>query len=224
MQPNSLSTQAKSNLLHLLRYPRRFLLPSGSPSYRGPRRERCNVLCAPRSSDRLQPLLPGVDLSFMDDPGTPPEKLVIAVQNLKPFLPSGCEVLGEGDIKIPGSHPVSKGGFADVWFGEMKDGTRVAIKSQRRHTSSGCFPAFLVGREHSTTELNTQLTGCYPQRMYREALMYSRLNGGDENLVPFVAIYSTARHPFGLVFGFMEHLNLRDYLRNNPEIPRLKLV
>ena len=54
--------------------------------------------------------------------------------------------------------------------------------------------------------------------------MYSRLNDGEKNLVPFVAIYSTPKHPFGLVFKSTEHLNLGDYLRNNPDIPRLKLV
>ena len=147
MLPNYSPSQAKCNVLRLLRYPRRLLLPNGSPSSRG-------VPRTPLPSDRLQPLLPGVDLSFMEDPSTPPEKLMIAVQNLKPFLPSGCEVLGEGDIKIPGIHPISNGGFADVWFGEMKDGTRIAMKSQRRHTSSGCLPAFLVSDEHSTTESN----------------------------------------------------------------------
>ena len=54
--------------------------------------------------------------------------------------------------------------------------------------------------------------------------MCSRLSGTDKHFVPFIAVYSTPEHPFGLVFGFMEHLNLRDYLRNNPDTPRLKLV
>ena len=143
---NRTPSQAKSKLLHLLRYPHRLLLPSGFSS-RDARHERCDVSCAPHPSDRSQSLLPGLNLSFMNDPGTPPEQLVVAVQNLKPFLPSGCEVLGEGDIKLLGPHPVSEGGFVEVWVGEMKDGTRVAIKSQRRHSSSGCLPAFLVSGE-----------------------------------------------------------------------------
>ena len=84
----------------------------------------------------------------MNNPGTPPEQLVATVRVLKPFLPAGCQVLGEGDITIFGPHPVSEGGFAEVWIGEMKDGTRVAIKSQRRHSSSGCLPAFLVSGEY----------------------------------------------------------------------------
>ena len=54
--------------------------------------------------------------------------------------------------------------------------------------------------------------------------MCSRLNDSDKNFVPFIAIYSTPTHPLGLVFKFMERLNLGDYLRNNPDIPRLELV
>ena len=146
-------SQAKSKLLCLLRYPRRILPPHGFSS-RGARRKRCDVSCAPRSSDRSQPLLPDLDLSFMNDPGTPPEQLVVAVQNLKPFLPSGCEVLGEGDLKIPGPYPASGDGFAEMWVGEMKDGTRVAIKSQRRHASSSSLPAFLVSYRRYTTGSN----------------------------------------------------------------------
>ena len=54
--------------------------------------------------------------------------------------------------------------------------------------------------------------------------MCNRLNGGGKHFVPFIAIYSTPKHPFGLVFESMEHLNLGEYLRNNPDIPRLMLV
>ena len=155
MLPNYPPSQAESNLLRLLRYPRRLLLPNGSPYSGDAHREQCDVPCTTRSPDRSQPLLPDLNLSFMNNPGSPPEQLVVAVQNLKQFLPSGCEVLGEGDLKIPGPYPTSEGGFADVWLGEMKDGTRVAIKSQRRHSSLSCLPAFLVSRKACTTDSNT---------------------------------------------------------------------
>ena len=154
MLPNYPPSQAESNLLRLLRYPRRLLLPNGSPSSRDGRHERCDVPCTPHSLDPPQPLLPDLNLSFMNNPGTPPEQLVVAVQNLKQFLPSGCEVLGEGDLKIPGPYPTSEGGFADVWLGEMKDGTTVAIKSQRRHSSLSCLPAFLVSCKGCTAGSN----------------------------------------------------------------------
>lgn len=54
--------------------------------------------------------------------------------------------------------------------------------------------------------------------------MYSRLNDNDKNFVPFIAIYSTREHPFGLVFKFMDNSNLRSYLRNNQDTARLELV
>lgn len=151
MRPNCPPSQARSNLLRFLRHPHRLLLPTGPSFSRDSRYGWCDILRTPSPSDRSQLLLPEIDLSFMNNPGTPPEQLVVAVQNLKPFLPSGCEVLGEGDIKISGPYPASEGGFAVVWAGEMEDGTRVAIKSQRRHVSSSCFPAFLVSSECHTT-------------------------------------------------------------------------
>jgi len=54
--------------------------------------------------------------------------------------------------------------------------------------------------------------------------MYSRLSGNDKSFVSFIAIYSTQEHPFGLVFKFMDQLNLRGYLRKNQDIARLELV
>ena len=49
-----------------------------------------------------------------------------------------------------------------------------------------------------------------------------RLTG--QHVVPFVGVYSTQEHPFALVFEFMKHLNLGEYLRNNCEVGRRELV
>ena len=97
--------------------------------------------------DHSLSLPPEIDLSSLNNPGTPPEHLVDAVQNLGPFLPTGCELLGQGDLKIVGSSPVDAGGFADIWVGEMDDGTKVAIKSYRYYSSSSCLPTYLVSVE-----------------------------------------------------------------------------
>ena len=43
-------------------------------------------------------------------------------------------------------------------------------------------------------------------------------------MVPFIGVYSAREHPFALVFWFMEHLNLRDYLKNHRDIGKLELV
>jgi len=50
----------------------------------------------------------------------------------------------------------------------------------------------------------------------------SRLIGW--NTVPFLGVYSTPEHPLALVFEFMDHANLREYLRNNRNVGRLELV
>jgi len=70
------------------------------------------------------------------NPGTLPKSLADVIRCLEPFLPAGCELFGEGDLKVIGSHPINSGGFADIWAGEMNDGTAVAIKSPRCHSSS----------------------------------------------------------------------------------------
>lgn len=42
--------------------------------------------------------------------------------------------------------------------------------------------------------------------------------------VPFIGVYSTEAHPFGIVYEYMENLDLKQYLRNKPDVGRLKLV
>ena len=37
-------------------------------------------------------------------------------------------------------------------------------------------------------------------------------------------MYSTERHPFGLVYEYMNNLDLKQYLTNEPEVEKLKLV
>ena len=152
MLPSCLPSHAKSNLFRFLRCPRRLFLPNKSSPSRDALCGQYDTRCTPHSSHRSQSLLPGIDLSLVNSPGTPSEQLVAAVQNLKPVLLSEFEVLGEGDLKITGPYPVSGDGFAEVWVGEMKDGTRVAIRSQRCHSSSSCLPAFLVSCKRYTTD------------------------------------------------------------------------
>jgi len=52
--------------------------------------------------------------------------------------------------------------------------------------------------------------------------MSTRLSG--QRVVPFIGVYSTQEHPLALVFEFMQHLNLGEYLRNNRSVSRLDLV
>lgn len=60
------------------------------------------------------------------------------------------------------------------------------------------------------------------QTFDREVLVYTRHFG--EHVVPVVGVYSTRKDLFALIFGFMEHLNLGEYLRNNRNAGRFDLV
>lgn len=44
------------------------------------------------------------------------------------------------------------------------------------------------------------------------------------NIVPLVGAWSTGAHPLGLVYEYMPNLDLRQYLRNEPNVRRLILV
>ena len=107
-------------------------------------------------------LPPEIDLSPTNNSSSTSEHFVDAVQNLTPFLPNGCEMLGQGDLRIASSRPINAGGFADVWVGE-KDGTKVAIKSYRYYSSSSCLPIYLVSVERYRNVfclLNVTCRGC----------------------------------------------------------------
>lgn len=137
---------------HLLPRLRLLFHPYGIPPSRGPRHEWCNFSRAADIPDQSQLFPPEIELSPMNDPSTPPERIVDVVHNLKPFLPSECKLLGQEDLNIIGSCPIDAGGFADVWVAVMKDGTKVAIKSHRYYSSSSCLPVYLVSNEHHRNE------------------------------------------------------------------------
>ena len=44
------------------------------------------------------------------------------------------------------------------------------------------------------------------------------------NVVPLVGVYSTEAHPFGLIYEYMEGLDLKQHLRNQPSVGTLELV
>jgi len=114
-------------------------------------------LCLVEETVQLESLPQDIDLSTVANPTALPEDLVDAVRNLKPYLPIGCELLGQDDLNVVGAHPIDAGGFADVWVGKRNDGTVVAIKSHRHRYSSSCLPIYsvrlvLAGHCNSLTE------------------------------------------------------------------------
>ena len=60
------------------------------------------------------------------------------------------------------------------------------------------------------------------QRHYKEALACTMLS--HRNIVPFRAAYTTSKHPLALVYDFMEHRRLGEYLSGNADIGRVRLV
>lgn len=50
---------------------------------------------------------------------------------------------------------------------------------------------------------------CYPQRPRNEGLAYNYPEETNESFVPFIGADSALKHPFDLVFEFMDYLNLR---------------
>lgn len=119
--------------------------PHKTSPFRGARHDWFSIpSCTIDALDQSPSLPQEIDLSPMNSPDTPPEHLVDAVRNLEPLLPTECELFGQGDLKIVGSHPINAGGFADVWVGERDDGTMVAIKSHRYYSSLSCLPVYMV--------------------------------------------------------------------------------
>ncbi|KAF9641890.1 hypothetical protein BDM02DRAFT_3273656 [Thelephora ganbajun] len=121
-------------------------------------------------------------------------------QELSSFLLSSCPSLSPEDIKLTSERPVAAGGFADIW-GAMHDGRKVVLKSYR------CYMSFDVAQV--VTRFCNEVYAC---------ILLSRTD------VSLVGVYSTHTHPFGLIYEYMDNLDLRQYLRNEPYVGRLKLV
>jgi hypothetical protein len=141
---SSTNLQVRDTFSRLLRYLRPLFHLHETPTPKRTQYEGCGTPpCGVIAPDWLQSPLPELDLSPINGIGASPERLVIAVQKLKPFLPTGYELLAHGDLEITGQLPIDAGGFADVWAGEW-NGTLVAIKSYRCYSSSNCLPVYLV--------------------------------------------------------------------------------
>ena len=61
------------------------------------------------------------------------------------------------------------------------------------------------------------------QRFHNEVHVHSLLHK-DVDVVPLVGVYSTEAHPFGLIYEYMDGLDLKQYLRNQPNVERAKVV
>lgn len=62
------------------------------------------------------------------------------------------------------------------------------------------------------------------QRFSNEVLACSMLRHEGVNVVPFVGLYSTTAHPFGIVYEHMAKFDLKQHLGKEPNVGGLKLV
>jgi serine/threonine protein kinase len=62
------------------------------------------------------------------------------------------------------------------------------------------------------------------QRFYNEVHVGNLLRHRGVDIVPLVGVYSTEIHPLVLVYEYMDNLDLRNYLRNEPNARKLDLV
>ena len=62
------------------------------------------------------------------------------------------------------------------------------------------------------------------QRFHNEVHTWTLLHRGGVDIVPLVGVCSTEAHPFALVYEHLDGLDLRQYLRSQPNASRTKLV
>ena len=210
-RPERSSLRSKCPLSRLLTFIRLIFHPD--TSLKGTNPTSCPI-DGPVQSELLPPEF---DLSPQTDPNTLCEHLVGLVCRLRSLLPDSCRWFGQGALEFVGEHPIDTGGTADVWAGKMGHRT-VAIKAYRCYSSTDC--GNLRG-EWNLPAVSDRLKS-YWQRFYKEALACSCLK--DESIAPFIGVFSTPEYPLALVFDFMAHLNLREYLRNHEGAGRSKLV
>ena len=167
----------------------------------------------------FQALVSSSPTSDLNDPALS-QRYAHVARDLRSSLPSSCRWFEPEDIKLICGGPIAAGGFADIWEA-THNGRKVILKSYR------CYISFDVARV-ATVRCNRDLRRVPPvdlsQRFYNEVLVSILLRDGDIDVVPLVGVYSTEAHPFGIVYEHMDGHDLKQYLRNNPNVGRLQLV
>jgi len=104
MPTKNFPLRAKDALPRLLIHLHLLFNRQGTHPSRGAQHDQCGMpSCSTGTPDRSLSLPPEINFSLVNNTGTPPEHLINAVRNLRPFLPIGCELLGEGNLKVVGS-------------------------------------------------------------------------------------------------------------------------
>ena len=165
--------------------------------------------------------------TFVPPPGPTPftkgiENRCEPAQRLRPLLPRTCGWPPSDDIQVIDATPFSSGSFAEVWKGSVQ-GQIVAIKSLRCYSSPGFDPSGVgIVSFFSPVYMVRVKPTVSQQRFVREVWASTQLS--HRNIVPFIGVYSTPAHPFALLYGMMDNIDLGRYLVERPDASRLKLV
>ncbi|KAL5638853.1 hypothetical protein ACGC1H_003268 [Rhizoctonia solani] len=104
-------------------------------------------------------------------------------------------------LRCCSSHPVSTGGFGDIYLGQLENGTSVAVKVARYSTNHA---SFRKQSKHTAKELRTWAKCHHP------------------NVVPLLGMVEF-RDQIAMVSPWMNNGDLRNYLRKHPEVDRCQL-
>ncbi|KAH7338686.1 WD40-repeat-containing domain protein [Rhizoctonia solani] len=96
----------------------------------------------------------------------------------------------------------SRGGFGDIWKGQLYDGTKVAIKAWRKSLVEQCDYKSL-------------------KRATREIHYWSKLK--HENIHRLMGVVIFMDHSLGMVSEWMDNGNLHEYLRKNSHVDQFQL-
>jgi len=140
-----------------------------------------------------------------------------AVRRLRPLFPLACTFLEPDDVNVAGDVPIDAGGSANILEVTI-DGCSFIQKTYRCYESYNFECIFKVRITTPTHHIVHVLF----QRYLGEVWVCTHLS--HPNVVQFVGVDPTTKHPFTLLLDTAGHLDLKEYLRRNPNSDRLKLV
>ncbi|CAE6404251.1 unnamed protein product [Rhizoctonia solani] len=126
-----------------------------------------------------------------------------AQQMFKCLIGAGCINLSpQMETRQDTAMIVSGGGFADIWMGQLHNGTKVAIKAWRSEALEQCMYKTL-------------------KRAARELFYWSKLE--HRNIHQLMGVIVFKDQYLGMVSEWMENGNLYNYLQKHPDADRYQL-
>ncbi|CUA74286.1 Tyrosine-protein kinase receptor torso [Rhizoctonia solani] len=156
-------------------------------------------------SPQLEPI--EQEISYGDQsPSEPISRSMLATEVVSRLVEHGCQDVTDAvDTATFGDHPISHGGFSDVYCGRLLSGTQVAIKALRISASDITQnPKHLKASLHAARELHTWSKCTHP------------------NVLQLLGL-AVFRGRIGMVSPWMSQGNLPRYLELTPGVNRRSL-